>query len=475
MDATKVTASGEDREVEYAEVTPVYQKNGEEAESTIAEFTNKYVGPGELTFQGTKKIDGRDMTGDDVFTFTVEETTESTDRPFRAEVENEADGTIPYPTITYDMDDIGIHTYTVKETAENGKGITCAENEYEVTVSVEFDPDSESLVVTPSDNYTALNFVNTYEAEGTVTFKAVKTMENDALKKGQFTFTVREGDAESGAVVATGSNAEAESGKDADITFTYAEDFIYTLDDVGKTYTYYISEDIPEGAAKNADGDYEKDGVIYDGHSAEVTVTDITDKGDGTITAKVTYPNDDNRFENRKAEKTKVSVKKVWKNATASTQPDSVTIHLIADGTDTGKTLTLSEKNGWTGSFDDLDVKADGKVIEYTVTEDKVSGYSTSIEKGTDADYSFTVTNTKDNDHHGGGGGGGGGGRRTRVPETTPSVPEVPGSGITVPEVIGALPKTGAALGSLLGLIGILCACLFGFRKKKEEDEDEEK
>lgn len=472
VDTTKIKASGEDRSVEYAEAVPVYQKTGEDAESSIAEFTNKYVSPGEVTFRGTKKIEGRDLKKDDVFTFTVEETTAGVSQPFRAEVKNKADGTIPYPTITYTVDDAGTHTYKVKETAKNEKGITCAENAYDVTVKVELDPDNGTLTVTPSDNYTALNFVNTYEAKGTVTFEGTKRFENEALKSGQFTFTVREGDAETGTVVATGSNAEAAAGEKAKITFTYAEDFGYTLDDVGKTYTYYLSEDIPEGAVKNANGDYEKDGVIYDSHSAKIIVSNITDKGDGTITAEVRYPDADNSFANRRPEKTSVNVKKVWRNATASTQPASVTIHLLADGKDTGKTLTLSEKNGWSGSFGGLDVKSDGKVIAYTVTEDAVSGYSVSIEKGSDG-YSFTVTNTKNNDHHGGGGGGGGG-RKPRIPETTPPAPEIPGSGITVPEVIGALPKTGAALGSLLGLIGILCACLFGFRKKKE-DEDEEK
>ena len=308
-------------------------------------------------------------------------------------------------------------------------------------------------------------FENAYKSKGTITFEAEKKMEGGSLNRGDFTFTVREGDPETGVIVATGSNAAAESGKTAKISFTNAEDFVYTLDDVGKTYTYYISEDIPEDAVKNSDGTYEKDDVIYDTTVVKVTVTDIADKGDGTITAKVNYPDGGRTFTNRRTEKTQVHVRKVWRNATARTQPASVTIRLVADGKDTGRSLKLSEDNSWSGSFDGLQVKTDGKAIVYTVTEDTVSGYSTSIAKDGD-DYSFVVTNTR---HSGGGGGGGGGGRRT--PGTTAhqtTAPETqPGETVGSTES-GVLPKTGMAeriwallTGGIIGLIMLLGYALF--------------
>ena len=48
-------------------------------------------------------------------------------------------------------------------------------------------------------------------------------------------------------------------------------------------------------------------------------------------------------------------------------------------------------------------------------------------------------------------------------------------SGETIGTVqTGALPKTGAALGSVFTVLGAMLACLLGFmRKKKEEDEEE--
>ena len=70
-----------------------------------------------------------------------------------------------------------------------------------------------------------------------------------------------------------------------------------------------------------------------------------------------------------------------------------VTVHLLADGEDTGKTVTLSADGGWTGSFGGLPKNKDGKAIAYTVSEDPVEGYASEVTG--DATAGFTVTNTK--------------------------------------------------------------------------------
>ena len=67
-------------------------------------------------------------------------------------------------------------------------------------------------------------------------------------------------------------------------------------------------------------------------------------------------------------------------------RPDSATLHLLADGEDTGKTLTLNEADGWTGSFTGLDKMKAGREIKYTVSEDPVDKYSTRIIDGADYD-----------------------------------------------------------------------------------------
>ncbi|EUB30320.1 Cna B-type domain-containing protein [Olsenella uli] len=71
-----------------------------------------------------------------------------------------------------------------------------------------------------------------------------------------------------------------------------------------------------------------------------------------------------------------------------------VTIHLLADGHDTGKSLKLNAGNGWKGSFDGLPAFEGGERIAYTVSEDAVEGYSSKIEG--DASKGFTVTNARD-------------------------------------------------------------------------------
>lgn len=86
-----------------------------------------------------------------------------------------------------------------------------------------------------------------------------------------------------------------------------------------------------------------------------------------------------------------VSVEKKWEDGgdQDGKRPASITVHLLADGVDTGKTLVLNADMGWKGSFTGLDkVNAAGKQIVYTLGEDPVEGYTPSIEGG-------LITNTR--------------------------------------------------------------------------------
>lgn len=84
-----------------------------------------------------------------------------------------------------------------------------------------------------------------------------------------------------------------------------------------------------------------------------------------------------------------VPVTKKWVGGEEST----VTIRLLANGVDTGKTVSLSKDGDWTGSFSDLPKFEDGTQIVYTVAEDAINGYTSEISG--DATGGFTVTNTK--------------------------------------------------------------------------------
>jgi hypothetical protein len=98
-------------------------------------------------------------------------------------------------------------------------------------------------------------------------------------------------------------------------------------------------------------------------------------------------------------EKTSISVTKEWNDDgnNDGIRPETVTVQLYADGTAVeGKTLTLSEANQWTAIFEDLPVYNDGKVIEYTVEENAVDGYTATVDKTTDG--GFVVTNTHESE-----------------------------------------------------------------------------
>jgi hypothetical protein len=88
---------------------------------------------------------------------------------------------------------------------------------------------------------------------------------------------------------------------------------------------------------------------------------------------------------------TSIPVTKKWIGAAA----DSVTVHLLADGVDTGKTLVLTEGNDWTETFEARTYNTSGEEITYTVEEDAIDDYTTTIsDYNTSTGYIITNTNT---------------------------------------------------------------------------------
>ena len=83
-----------------------------------------------------------------------------------------------------------------------------------------------------------------------------------------------------------------------------------------------------------------------------------------------------------------ITGKKVWDDADNQDgkRPATITVNLLANGTKVNST-TVTEKEGWLYEFKAVPKYSDGKEIEYTVTEEKVTGYETNI-SGT------TITNT---------------------------------------------------------------------------------
>lgn len=73
------------------------------------------------------------------------------------------------------------------------------------------------------------------------------------------------------------------------------------------------------------------------------------------------------------------------------TRPGSVMVTLYANGGETGRTITLSEENDWTGTFDELPVYQDGVRQSYQVVESRLKGY-TGLISGSDRE-GYTITN----------------------------------------------------------------------------------
>ena len=97
-----------------------------------------------------------------------------------------------------------------------------------------------------------------------------------------------------------------------------------------------------------------------------------------SVKAYTTVVKDNNIINSYTPGKVGVSVTKIWDDAgnQDGIRPEKITVNLLADGQDTGKTATLSADNNWTQSITGLDEKKDGKAIEYTWAEENVpKGY----------------------------------------------------------------------------------------------------
>ena len=125
-----------------------------------------------------------------------------------------------------------------------------------------------------------------------------------------------------------------------------------------------------------------------DGEEIEYTVTEDEVKG------YTTEINGTNIINTHAPEKTEVSGAKTWNDANNQDgkRPASITVNLLADG-EKVKSQTITESDGWRYVFDNLDKYKDGKVIVYTVTEDKVEEYTTEI-NGTDIVNTHTPEKT---------------------------------------------------------------------------------
>ncbi|MBT1164791.1 Spy0128 family protein [Bifidobacterium felsineum] len=249
-------------------------------------FENAYAAAAQLTLTGTKTLEGRALTANDVFTFNVYEGTDATGTPV-ATGTNDASGRITFDKpLSYTLADLGNHTYTVVET-EDGLpgGVSAVTRTSTFTVNVEDKDHNGKLTLTTNglDQNNGLTFENNYTTTDStpIEFKGVKLLDDGdyattlAQLKGKFTFALTGVDAADSSKPAP-LPGKAEVTNDAAGNVDFGKVTYKFADLNGQTerkFTYTVTE-----SGKVA-------GVTNDVNLTRTFTVTIKDNGDGTMSA----------------------------------------------------------------------------------------------------------------------------------------------------------------------------------------------
>ena len=317
----KVTVTIEDKDYDgFLEASIDYDNSAAETEAdklvkNAAAFTNTYdagstdVNTGEADVQLTKILEGKTWNGDR-FKFTLKPYSNTADidvadmpMPTDEDGDGEANTvTVSKPTdvdknsatfsfgrITFDTP--GKYVYKVTEDKGGNAGITYSDNEATITITV---TDKNDGTYDASVTITESEFTNTYHSELDYAdmdgFTIKKNLTGADITADQFIFTVdpanqdtaKKLDLDMGGqtfkVPAADMDANGVATSSVNI-FNPADKHLFTQDDVGKTYSFTVSEKIPDPVP----GGYTYDDTVY-----TVTIT-TEDNGQGglTVTTKV--------------------------------------------------------------------------------------------------------------------------------------------------------------------------------------------
>lgn len=240
-----------------------------DGEKAVPTFTNTKP-TADVTVEATKVLAGKDLTAD-AFTFGLYDQDGNED----ARGTNDKNGKVK---LTVKGLNLGEYDYTLKEekAGQSVDGVAYDAKEVKVHVKVEQnqgDNNKTKVTVTYDGAATAPTFNNTYDAKGSVTLTATKTIKVadgfDHTTKpadGEFTFDLKDA---AGNVLDTAKN-------DANGKVSFTREFqLSDLDGAAsKDFTYTIVEQ--PGA---------EPGMVYDSHPLTYTVT-VTDGGNGALNAK---------------------------------------------------------------------------------------------------------------------------------------------------------------------------------------------
>ncbi|WP_462421871.1 Cna B-type domain-containing protein [Salinicoccus sp. Marseille-QA3877] len=267
-------------------------------------------------------------------------------RPDNVTINLLADGEIER-TAVVDADGDWEHTFTNLPVNDNG-------NEINYTVTENTVENYSASIVEESDN--SFVVTNTYTPEET-SVTAVKAWDDSNNQDNVRTESVE--------VQLTADGKEIGE----PVTLSTENDWTNTwnglpLNNDGEPINYSVEElDVPEGYTAS-----------------------INDEDHGNIIITNSYT----------PETIDVPVAKVWddNDNQDGVRPNNVTVNLVDDEGKVIEQVILSEDNEWQYTFTDLPVNASGEAINYTVTENAVTDYSTSIAQNDDGVNVITNTYT---------------------------------------------------------------------------------
>ena len=256
-------------------------------------------------------------------------------------VTNKADGTISFAGIEYDESQVGTHKYKISEVAGNETGVTYDKTVYEVEVSVTKDAQTNRLNATVSKTPEELKFTNTF-VQRMIDIPVTKVWNDNNNNDGKRPNNVEVELLENGS--STGKKLILSSENNWKGSF---QNLVAEKD--GKVINYSVVEVAINGYQSSVTGDVNTGYTITNSYSNE------------TVNIKAVKNWDDSNNQDGK-------------------RPSEIKINLLADGEKVEtKTVKADQSGKWEVSFTEKPKYKDGKEIKYTITEEAVNEYTTTI------------------------------------------------------------------------------------------------
>ncbi len=427
----------------YEAGTEIKYTVGEEAvadyETKVEGYNITYDAKGSLTLEASKTLKNKALEAD-AFNFVLKDENGETIQT----VANDADGNVTFSPLNYTLKDVGTHVYTVSEVQRENTEVTYDTTEYTVEVTVA-DAGNGKLKVSKTikkgdDTVDAIAFENIYK--GVIDISGSKTWNDadnqDGIRPTSITVKLFANGTEAANQVVTPDEAGnwnyvfknlPQYDVNGEISYTVTEDAVagyetsvsgYNITNTHKPETLDITGTKTWNDSNNQDGKRPKsitvnllaNGIITDTKTVTAddnwtySFTDLPKYANGqeitytvselTVPGYTTTIDDNYNITNSYTPgETSASVTKIWDDADNQDgiRPESITVALLANGTPTNKTVTLTAANNWTQTITGLPEKADGEYITYTWTEVNVpEGYSLT---GTSKNETVTtLTNT---------------------------------------------------------------------------------